>query len=158
MGSGNSNKFRRIYQDWCTATAVSKPFSDRAPTFWPRCRGVGSAPGNIGADTLAATKGFVRRVHDARTSALTVSTDSEGTTMTATTDTVGDDVRTLIIGLLGPHGLPLGTVLRELAAYGLSRSAADTTVRTLANRGTIQLTDDRRVQLPLVTDGCPEAP
>ncbi|AGB27017.1 hypothetical protein Mycsm_06914 (plasmid) [Mycobacterium sp. JS623] len=68
--------------------------------------------------------------------------------MTAPTNTVADDAETAIVGLLGVRGVPLGTVLRELAARGFSRSSADAGVGTLIRRGVIVQTDDRHLRLP----------
>ena len=68
--------------------------------------------------------------------------------MTAPTKTATDDAHSAIVGLLGGRRMPLGTVLRELAARGFSRSSADAGVRTLVRRGVIVLTDDRHLHLP----------
>ncbi|MCV7256972.1 hypothetical protein H7J86_32835 [Mycobacterium hackensackense] len=68
--------------------------------------------------------------------------------MTAATGTVADDAQTAIVDLLGVRGVPLGTVLRELAGRGFSRSSADAGVRTLIRRGVIVMTDDRHLRLP----------
>ncbi|KMO82443.1 hypothetical protein [Mycolicibacterium chlorophenolicum] len=71
--------------------------------------------------------------------------------MTAPTSTVADDAQTAIVDLLGVRGVPLGTVLRELAARGFSRSSADAGVRTLIRRGVIVMTDDRHLHMPAST-------
>ena len=68
--------------------------------------------------------------------------------MTAPTSTIADDAHTAITGLIGVDGVPLGTVLRELASRGFSRSSADAGVRTLVRRGVIVLTEDRHLRLP----------
>jgi hypothetical protein len=68
--------------------------------------------------------------------------------MTAPTSTVTDDAQAAIVNVLGVRRVPLGTVLRELAARGFSRGSADAGVRTLIRRGVIVMTDDRHLHLP----------
>lgn len=59
----------------------------------------------------------------------------------------GDELGEQVANLLQAKDQPLGSILRALAAQGVSRAVASNTIDTLVHQGRIVVTDKRRVQL-----------
>ncbi|WP_156751599.1 hypothetical protein [Mycobacterium sp. 1245111.1] len=59
----------------------------------------------------------------------------------------GDELGAQVLNLLQAKDQPLGSILRALAAQGVSRAVASNTIDTLIHQGRIVVTDQRRVQL-----------
>lgn len=59
----------------------------------------------------------------------------------------GDELGERVTTLLQAQDQPLGSILRALAAHGVSRAVASNTIDTLVHQGRIVVTEHRRVQL-----------
>jgi hypothetical protein len=61
--------------------------------------------------------------------------------------TYGGELGEQVTNLLQAKDQPLGSILRALAARGVSRAVASNTIDALVHQGRIVVTDQRRVQL-----------
>jgi hypothetical protein len=59
----------------------------------------------------------------------------------------GEELGERVVNLLQAKDQPLGSVLRALAAQGVSRAVASNTIDILVHQGRIVVTEQRRVQL-----------